>query len=263
MDFLSVYRRIGKNAAKALQKSGKEEVGTNPLGQRTMRADADLEEIVFKELRKLDCIVASEEVGLKKFSDAPKNTFVVDPLDASENYARGMPNYVLGIARAPIGGSLKDVEEAYIFDLVTGDEFYSQKGKGAVRNGKQMKPSGISDISKAILAIDFYNPGAKPLSDSTRVKALKYPKDIRRFGPALLEMAYVASGGLEGYLNINDTLSTVHACGPALMAHAGCTVTNQDGGGLDFGLEDVGKYFSIVAAGNKKIHEKMMEVARS
>ena len=87
-----------------------------------MKADVDLENVVLEGLRRYECAIASEEMGFKKFSHAPKNLFVVDPLDASENYARGMPNYVIGIARAPIEGSLKDVEEAYIFDLVTGDE---------------------------------------------------------------------------------------------------------------------------------------------
>ena len=262
MMFLDRFRRISKRAVKALGRSSSREMGKNPLGQTTMKADVDVERAVFDELRKLDCIVASEEAGLKKFSRTPRNVFVVDPLDASENYARGIPNYVMGIARAPVGGRLKDVEEAYVYDLVTKEEFYSVKGKCAWRNGKRMRPSGISDISDAIIAIDFYNTNARTISDSTRAKALGYPKDMRRFGPALLEMAYVAAGSLEGYFNVNDTLSTVHACGPALMKHAGCVVTDHNGEELDFGLEKVDKYFTIISAGNEMIHRKLMEIAR-
>lgn len=262
MNFLGVLRRISKKAQKALRKSSSKTVGQNPLGQTMMKADADVERAILEELKKHDCEVASEEMGFKRFSRAPKNLFVVDPLDASENYARGIPNYVMGIARAPVGGSLKDVQEAYVFDFITGDEFYSVRGRGAWRNGRRMRPSGLSDMSKAIVAIDFYNVNARPISNSTRAKALGFPKDIRRFGPALLEMAYVAAGGLEGYFNVNNTLSTVHACGPAIMRHSGCMVTDHRGEELDFGLEDVNRYFTIVAAGNGKIHAKMMDIAR-
>jgi len=262
LNFLNTCRKISKEASETLSTSTSEEVGENPLGQKTMKVDVDLERVILNELKKQACIVASEEMGLKSFSKSPKHLFVVDPLDASENYKRGMKSYVLGIARARPGSRLCGVEEAYIYDFITGDEFYSHKGKGAWRNEREMRASEIKDISEAILAIDFYRPGAKPVSDSTRAKALKYSKDIRRYGPALLEMAYVACGSLEGYLNLNMTLSTVHACGPALMKHAGCIVTNEKGEELEFGLENVNEYFTIVAGANREIHEKMLEIAR-
>lgn len=266
MNLLPLYRRIAKKAVAALAKSSAQGVGRNPLGQETIKADRDIESVVFDELKKRRCAVLSEEEGYCEFGKAPAELFVIDPLDASENYKRSMPCYALGIARAPIGGRsgrLADVDEAYIFDLAGGDEFYSEKGKGAWRNGKPIKPSGITEISKAILAVDFYNEkGSRQISDSARAKALAYPKDIRRYGPALLEMAYVACGALEGYFNVNRTLSIVHACGPALLREAGCVISDHEGRLLDFGLSEVDEYFTIVAAGNTAIHRKMMEIAR-
>jgi len=262
LNLLPLYRRIAKKAAAALAKSSAREVGTNPLGQETMNADRDVEAVVFDELKKRKCAVLSEEEGYAEFGSSPSELFIIDPLDASENFKRGIPCYVLGIARARVGGRLADVEESYIFDLVTGDEFYAEKGRGAWRNGKKIKSSGLREMPKAIIAIDFYNDNSRKISDSTRAKALACPKDVRRFGPALLEMAYVACGALEGYFNVNKSLSVVHACGPALMREAGCIVTDHEGRPLDFALRDVNEYFTIVAAGNAEIHKKLMEISR-
>ena len=262
MNLLPLYRRIAKKARSALAKSSAREIGTNPLGQETMKADKDVEEVIFSELKKRKCAVLSEEAGYCKFGSAASELFVIDPLDASENYKRGIPCYALGIARARVGGRLAEVEEAFIFDLVTGEEFYAENGKGAWRNGRRMRPSALKEMPKAIIAIDFYNDNSRKISDSTRVKALAYPKDVRRFGPALLEMAYVACGALEGYFNVNKSLSVVHACGPALLREAGCVVTDHEGRPLDFGLREVDEYFTIVAAGNAEIHKRMMEISR-
>ncbi|MDO8340267.1 MAG: inositol monophosphatase family protein [Candidatus Burarchaeum sp.] len=273
---LPIYRRIAKKARTALAKSSTQEIGRNELGQETMKADRDIENVVFEELKKRKCAVLSEEAGYCEFGGNVQELFIIDPLDASENYKHGIPCYALGIARAALkagrgagtreggaaGARLADVEEAFIFDLVTGDEFYAEKDNGVWRNGKPIGPSMLKEMPKAIIAIDFYNDNSRQISDSTRAKALAYPKDIRRFGPALLEMAYVACGALEGYLNVNKSLSVVHACGPALMREAGCTVTDHEGKPLDFGLREVGEYFTIVAAGNAEIHKKMMEILR-
>jgi myo-inositol-1(or 4)-monophosphatase len=262
LNLLPIYRCIAKKARVALAKSSAREVGTNPLGQETIKADRDIEAVVFGELKKRKCTVLSEEEGYAEFGSSPTELFIIDPLDASENYKRGIPCYALGIARAHVRGRLADVEEAYIFDLATGDEFYAEKGKGAWRNGRRMKSSSLHEMQKAIIAIDFYNDNSRKISDSTRAKALAYTKDIRRFGPALLEMAYVACGALEGYFNVNKSLSIVHACGPALLREAGCIVTDHEGRPLDFALRDVDEYFTIVAAGNVEIHRKMMEISR-
>jgi len=260
--YLHVYRHIARNALRALRGSNARVVGRNQLGQETLGADEELEKIIFKELSRIKCAVLSEEAGYRELALHPKELFVIDPLDASENYRRGIPNYALGIARAPAGGRLADVEEAYIFDLASGEEFYSVRGEGAWKNGRRAKPSQLADISEAIVAFDFYNVNARPVSNSTRALALSRTKDIRRFGPALLEMAYVGCGSLEGYFNINRTLSVVHASGPAFMRHAGCIVTDSRGRGLDFRLERIDEYFTIVAAGIRQIHDSMMEIAR-
>ncbi len=262
MGHLEEYRRIAKKAMKAVRASSSKGVGMNDLGQETIKADRDLEGVIFAELRKTGCAVLSEEEGYREFGKSPNELFIIDPLDASENYKRGIPNYALGIACASVSGRMKDVKDAFVLDLVTGDEFYSEKGKGAWRNGKRMKPSGQTDMKQAIIAFDFYNPSEEEISDSTKAMALKATNDIRRFGPALLEMAYVACGSLEGYFNINKTLSVVHACGPALLRDSGCILSDRRGNELDFELDDVDKYFTILAAGNAKIHGEMVKIAR-
>ena len=93
-DFLRIARGIGRKAMRiAARGGGTETVATNPLGQKTIRADRELEELVVDELKKatVPCVLVTEEAGFVEISKTPKWCFVLDPLDGSENFKRGIP----------------------------------------------------------------------------------------------------------------------------------------------------------------------------
>jgi len=263
LSFLPLARRIAKKAVLVAEREGgARELGENPLGQLTIRADRDLEELVAGELRraKIPCILVTEEAGLIEISREPEWKFVLDPLDGSENYKRGVPIYCLGLCYAPITGRFPDILESYIIELNTGDEFYARKGGGAYRNGKRARPSRASDMRGAIISIDLHNEIMHNEISPRATLALLECTDHRRFGPDLLDMCYTACGGVDGFVHGCRTLSAVHASGVALMDED-CTVTETDGKPIAAKLE-VDEPMGVVAAGTKKLHAQLLAALR-
>lgn len=261
--FLPFARRIaGKAAAIARRKGGGKMVGRNPLGQMTIRADKDLEELVANELKraKIPCVLVSEEAGLIELSKEPEWRFVLDPLDGSENYKRGIPIYALGLCYAPINGRMPDVRESHITDLSHGDEFYARKGKGVWRNGVRVKPSKVSSMREAILSLDFHHEiRYRHLSEKAKLGLLECA-DTRRFGPDLLDICYTACGAIDGFVHGCETLSAVHASGIAMLQED-CMVTDRRGKKIDVPLE-VEAPMSVVAAGTRSLHSELLAALR-
>jgi len=263
-DFLGLSHRIAKQArAIAARGDGRELVGsTNSLGQGTIRADKDLEDMVIGELKAsgIPCTLATEEAGLVEISANPEWRFVLDPLDGSENYKRGVPPYSLGICYAPEGGSLGDVRESFVCDLVSGDEFYARAGSGVVlRNGVKTVAGKAKRLSDAVLSADFYCGNRGPRDAETHA-LLREVRDARRLGSGLIEMAYVCCGGADGYLLLNPLLSAVHASGVGLMREA-CVLTDERGGKLDCPLE-VDAKFGFIAACTKELHAGILDALK-
>jgi len=255
--FLPLARRIGKLAMAAIRKEGgRREIAENPLGQRTIAADKWIEDIVAAELRRsgIPCVLVSEEAGVVEISKNPEWAFVCDPLDGSTNYKKGIPLYCLGLCYAPVGGRMRDVREAFVLELVRGEEFYCAKGKGAFRNGKKMQASKVARMRDAILSLDFNQEGGT--IGRQRKIGLLGCKDHRRFGPDLLDMCYCACGAVDGFVHVKKSLSAIHASGAAMLEET-CVVTDTRGKPLDAALR-VDACVDVVAAGTMGLHKELL-----
>ena len=74
--------------------------------------------------------ILSEEIGF--VDNGAEETMVLDPIDGSNNSVAGIPLYTISMA---IGkNSLSDIHTALVRNLVTGEEFTAEKGKGAFHN---------------------------------------------------------------------------------------------------------------------------------
>jgi myo-inositol-1(or 4)-monophosphatase len=261
--FLRIARRIARRASGALSRAGgREEVGRNPLGQTAIRADRELEDIAIGELSraKIPCVLATEESGLVEISRKPRWRFVLDPLDGSENFKRGMPIYAMGICYAPEGGRVKDIKESCVIELARGDEFYARAGTGVYRNGVRAKASAATSLRGAIVSIDLNGESAHRRVSSAAKLALLECRDTRRFGPDLVDMCYAACGGVDGFVDARGTLSAVHASGFAILRE-NCVASDVHGGELDCALE-VEEFTGVVAAGTRKLHSRLVSALR-
>jgi myo-inositol-1(or 4)-monophosphatase len=107
-------------------------------GDISMNIDLVAEELIIQSLKdqELDILLISEEVGEKYIGNKKKallneHILIVDPIDGSNNAARGIPYCSISIAYAK-GKSIKDIVKAVIIDLNSKDLYWAEEGNGAI-----------------------------------------------------------------------------------------------------------------------------------
>ena len=164
--------------------------------------------------------ILGEETGL---SDKLGEFFwVIDPLDGTSNYFRGLPACCVSIA-------LLNKDEAFIgviYDFNEGDLYYSLKGEGAFKNGEKITVSEISSKEKASLTTGI--PFSKDIEMTQEyIEFLRPWKKVRMFGSAALSCAYVASGKCDFYHEKGVYLWDF-AAGISLVQEAGGNVQSKE-----------------------------------
>jgi len=185
-----------------------------------LEIDRNSEKIIYEELKGTKISFLGEEFGLKKESEDGL-LWVVDPLDGTSNYFRGIDQCCVSIALMQNESPLIGV----VYNFNSNDIYYASKGNGAYLNDIKIKVSSISDKSSASLTTGF------PASEKTKntldfLGDLSKWKKIRMFGSAALSCAYVASGKCDVYLEKGIYLWDI-AAGICLVEEAGGNVKKE------------------------------------
>lgn len=196
-------------------------------------------------------IVSEEGGGIERGGEY---AWHIDPIDGTTNFANNIPFFSVSIALAdrnlnPVVG--------VVHMPILGELFSAAHGRGASLNGKPIHVSGTLDMHRAVMASGF----------STQRHALPYElnnlkhwremlwqvRDLRRFGSAALDLAYVACGRLDGFWERHIHSWDVLA-GICLIHEAGGSVTDYTGG-LEKALSG-----EEVVASNALLHGDMLKV---
>lgn len=188
-------------------------------------ADNLLEEYIIEQLSsQCDFQILSEESGLLEVDGSDNNyRWIIDPLDGSLNFSRGIPMCCISIAL------WKDMDPllGVVYDFNRDESFTGLVGKGAWLNGVPIKVSGIMEKTKSVLCTGFpvsTDFSKKPLLDF--VEDIKLFKKIRLLGSAALSLAYVSCGRADFYQE-NDIKIWDVAAGLALVKSAGGEIEMQ------------------------------------
>jgi myo-inositol-1(or 4)-monophosphatase len=183
---------------------------------------------IVKELRRAyptHAILAEESGAIGK---GPLQ-WVIDPLDGTHNYLRGIPHFSVSIAMLEKGEPVYGV----VFDPLRGELFTASKGDGAYLNDRRIRVSKRENLGGAMLATGFpyrQRQHLEPQLNMTRA-LLGQAEDIRRSGSAALDLAYVAAGRYDGYFEIGLKPWDM-AAGVLLVREAGgryCDFAGRDG----------------------------------
>jgi myo-inositol-1(or 4)-monophosphatase len=156
--------------------------------------------------------------------------WVIDPIDGTVNYFFGMPHACVSIAlqaRIPKSKAQSSKSASHesvvgvIFDPFTGELWTTTKGQPTKLNGKTIRVSNRSQLNDCVIAMGF-SKSADNLKKSLPhlIRISKQAKKIRILGSAALELAYVASGRLDAYIERTINLWDV-AAGSLLVENAG------------------------------------------
>ena len=251
-------RKIGKSLIKEI--SGlrnspdiKIPLGIGAGGDKTFPIDKRAEEIVLAGLASLKepITVISEELGAQELGGGGMRV-VIDPVDGSKNAISGIPIYCTSIAVSS-GENLSGVTLSYVIDLVSGDEFWAEKGKGAFMNGKRLLTQRDDELNLA--AYEAQSPGR---DIPAIMPLLSRSRKTRCLGSTALDLAYLASGSVSVFVCPSPSRSFDFAGGWLLVKEAGGIITNTEGediGGIRLGLK---KSSPLLAAGNEELFRKAL-----
>ncbi|KAG8034495.1 hypothetical protein G9C98_007571 [Cotesia typhae] len=161
-----------------------------------------------------------------ELTDAP--TWIIDPIDGTVNFVHGFPQYCISIGLA----INKEMTLAIIYNPHFKELYTEKKGQGAFLNDKKITVSKTSKLELALLNIEPGLLKSAPKRDIVlgRIEALSRVADgVRNVGSAVLGLAYVAKGTMDGF-QIDHLKPWDVAAGILLVREAGGTVIDTKGG---------------------------------
>lgn len=203
-------------------------------------------------------VLAREAPGISVLAEEEGGTrgdtmWTVDPLDGTTNYVHGFPMVGLSVALLDGGRPVLGVVIALFLDL----EFASAKGEGVTRNGERLPALPEPDVSRAVVATGFPFRHKERFDRYMPVMeaALRRFEDLRRAGAAALDLAFTASGVLDGFFELGLGTWDV-AAGAVLVQEVGGRVSDWSGG--DRWLES-----GDIIAAPPAVHEALLEITNS
>ena len=256
-EFVTIAEGIARNAGALLRDFYHRGVRMEYKGDVDLVTEADRasEKLITEQLRTAfpEHGVYGEE-GTRSALDSEFRWYV-DPLDGTTNFAHGFPVFcvVLGCERRGAGlaaGADGEMVAGVIYDPLRDEMFSAARGKGASLNGTPIHVSRTTALQESLVGTGF------PSQKRHRSPNVHFYQEftlrshgVRRAGSAALDLAYVASGRMDGYwefkLNPWDT-----SAGFLLVEEAGGRITRFDGSRFRLDSEEV-------FATNGLIHEEM------
>tara|TARA_B100001989_G_scaffold252576_1_gene235178 strand:- start:1076 stop:1822 length:747 start_codon:yes stop_codon:yes gene_type:complete len=178
------------------------------------KTDKKVEQILIEELSKgkKNYSFLTEESGRIENTDKDK-IWIIDPIDGTTNFLHGIPHFAISIALRID----KELKSALIFDPIKNEIFFAETNNGAYFNNHRIRVSNKNNIEDCLFS-----------SDQKGLKSIFPNLNMRCSGCAALDLAYVASGRLDGFFFNNINLWDI-AAGILIVKEAGGSINDISG----------------------------------
>lgn len=223
-------------------------------GTPTLSIDKVAEDVIVEYIteNEIPLNILSEEAGY--IDNHAEKTLVIDPIDGTYNSVMGIPFYSVSMA---IGTkSMADVEAGLVQNVVTGDRFYAETGKGAFQNGCRLKVRRYVQKQSTL----FVYMGRHSKMDCYNMT--KKANRSRSMGCASLEMCMVAKGSADGYYfnadRYDKSIRVIDIAASALiLREAGGEIVDLSGNRLDMPF-DLKVRSNFLAYGDEALKEVLL-----
>jgi myo-inositol-1(or 4)-monophosphatase len=246
-------RRAGRSLKHDLNEIEHLQVSLKGPANFVSLADKRAEEMLYTDLAKArpGYGFIGEEGGAREGSDK-SHTWIVDPLDGTTNFLHGIPQFAISIAL-----QREDTVIAGVIYNPANDELYTaERGKGAFLNDQRIRVAGRRKLADCVVAcgLPHIGRGDHELSRAEMTEMQNRVAGLRRFGAASLDMAFVASGRLDGYWERNLQAWDM-AAGLIIVREAGGIVSGIAG-------DDDPLKTGNVICGNEFIHAELVKILK-
>jgi myo-inositol-1(or 4)-monophosphatase len=227
-----------------------EEKGANDFVSEIDRmAEAAIIEIISAAYPQ-DSFLAEE--GGAVIKGDPDTVWIIDPLDGTLNFLHRFPYFTVSIAQR----KNNRLEHGVVYNPVTQELFTATRGEGAMLNGKRIRVAERGNLKGSLLSTNLPNEDRAGLEiyENFVRKTLGGVAAFRRTGSTALDLAYVASGFVDGFLCCRFSSWDV-AAGVVLVREAGGIIADFEG------KDDVFDQQTLLA-GNPKMVRAMLSTLK-
>jgi len=182
-----------------------------------------------------------------------EHLWVIDPLDGTNNFVHGVPQYAVSVAYAERGV----VQAGAVLDPNRSELFTAMRGRGASLNGRPIRVGGRSSLDQILVATGFYYERGVLMERTLAAIGRLFRHDIhgiRRFGAAALDLCWVACGRFDAFFEYRLS-PWDYAAATLAIEEAGGRCEDRRGTPLRLGAD------SVVAA-NHAVFDAFAEVVR-
>ncbi len=248
---IKAARRAGQIINRASLDISQIQVNVKQQNDYVTEVDKAAEAVIVDTLRETypKHLILAEETGRSGQEDS-EFQWIIDPLDGTTNFIHGFPQYAVSIAMAHKGV----LTHAVVYDPSRNELFTATKGTGAYLNDKRIRVSKRTKLDEALVGtgfpyrvFDHVDAYLGIFKEMTRRTA-----GVRRPGAASLDLAYVASGRLDGFWEFG--LSPWDMAAGALLI--------SEAGGLVGDLAGESNYLATgnIVAGTPKVFSQILQV---
>jgi myo-inositol-1(or 4)-monophosphatase len=171
------------------------------------RADRAVEDFVRAEIARAfpgDGFLGEETVA--SFAGTHDRLWIVDPIDGTHNFLRGIPYWNVSIAYVERGERTLGA----VFDPAGGELFHGRRGGGAWRRriddpaagDVRLSASAVDELPGAVIAVGHHDRSPDYRYLAVRRELMDVNVAFRNFGCAALQLAHVAEGRIDAYVEL-------------------------------------------------------------
>jgi myo-inositol-1(or 4)-monophosphatase len=236
--YLDAAEKAARAAGKLLRKNFGRPQRVNTVAAHDIKLEIDIQtqelitKLLLKEFPKHALYGEEGIVG----DQSSEHQWIVDPLDGTVNYFYGIPHFCVSIALR----FRNEVMVGVIYDPIRREMWKGQKGETSKLNGDPVHVSDRADLAEAVVSVGLAKTGETINANFPLLQQMVHRvRKCRVLGSAALDMAYVACGRLDAYIEQGISLWDI-AAGWLLIENAGGTVDLRP-------REDMKDKYSIVA----------------
>ena len=225
---INIFEKAARKAGKSVMRDFGEienlQIQSKNIGDFVTNADIKSEKILLETLKYYypESTYVSEESAEIKGNE---EKIVIDPIDGTTNFIHGIPMVGIVISRVFKG----EVTDGVIFNPILNEFYWSSKGKGSWCNNKRLRVSKRQELIDCVIGTGIPHVNRSYPNYLNEIEDVsKNCSGMRCIGAASIDLAYVASGKLDGYWEKNLKLWDVSA-GVLIIKEAGGKITEPDG----------------------------------
>lgn len=253
-DFINELIEVVKNAYEESKNIKNKNIKNKELNDIVTDVDIYIEKAITSFITKNfpRHSIYSEEVG--EDNKKCEYQWLIDPIDGTINFASGIPLFATSIALRKNGDTIMGV----ILDYSQNDVYYCIKGQGAFCNGQPIHVSNCNMLKNSVISFcltSHYNEEHIRKVLNVEEKIASKVRGLRLIVSAAIELAWCASGKIDGCLNVKPSIGLSSAAGKLLVQEAGGRVTNLVGkqrGNIDTMLVTNGKIHDEILSAIKE-----------